>query len=178
MFDSVAPSQQLLRPAWPLVFALTPSEPSFARRAHRVIDHSARVPASPEQVYDEFTELAHGTEWLDQFLHIDLHTPEAPPDRRIYTETFTFMSLRFHLCEAERGRRWVASVDNCSLPLAAQMLEEVTFEPMDDGSTLFRWRIHYTPSRLARPVIGPLEPHFGGLFKRSTAQLATFFQNP
>ncbi|MFL5358289.1 hypothetical protein, partial [Archangium sp.] len=59
----------------PLLFALLPSEASFANEAPHVIDNRARVPAPPELVYDEFSECKHGHEWLLVFDRFDSLTP-------------------------------------------------------------------------------------------------------
>ena len=104
MIRSEAPAHRPPRLTWPpLLFALTPSDPSFARQAAYTIDHSAWIPASPEQVYDEFAECTHCDEWVDQFVRFESRTPERPPHLRIYEESFRFMTVRIRMLEAERG---------------------------------------------------------------------------
>jgi polyketide cyclase/dehydrase/lipid transport protein len=159
----------------PLLFALVPSEASFANEAPHVIDTRARVPAPPELVYDEFSECKHAHEWLRFFERFDSLTPGEPLDRRINEETFLFMKLRLRMLEAERGKHWVCSIDSSSLPFARQILEDVTFEPAADGGTDFHWRIYYRPSWLARPFHRMLRPVIDRLFRRNTAGLARFF---
>jgi hypothetical protein len=161
---------------WPLVFALTPSEQSFAHEAEYTIDNQALIPARPEQVYDEFIGLENGIKWVKYLVRLDVLTPGAPPDRRIYDETWTFMTVRIRTIEAVRGRRWVGSIDNSSLPLSRQMLQVVTFEPLPSGYTHFRWRLYYTPSLLVRPILRGLQRAFEQLFSLDTEQLAAFFR--
>jgi hypothetical protein len=164
------------RPTWPpLLFGFTPAAPSFAREARYTIDHSAWIPAPPDQVYDEFSNCPHGREWVDQFVRLEVLTPDAPPDQRVYDESFSFMSVRVRTLEAERGKRWLASIDRCTLPIARQVLQVVTFEPAN-GGTNFRWRIYYTPSWIVRPFLGLTQRLFDGLFRQSTQQLAAFFR--
>ncbi|HEX8826100.1 MAG TPA: SRPBCC family protein [Archangium sp.] len=165
------------RLTWPpLLFGLTPTTPSFAREARYKLDHRAWIPAPPEQVYDEFSTCTHGGEWVDQFVRIDMLTPEAPPAQRIYDESFTFMTVRVRTLEAERGRCWFASLDRCTLPIARQVLQEATFEPAK-GGTSFRWRVYYTPSWVVRPFLGRMQRLFDQLFLQSTEQLAAFFRD-
>lgn len=164
------------RPKWPLVFALTPSEQSFADEAEYKIDNQALIQALPEQVYDEFIGLENGIKWVKHLVRLDVLTPDAPPDRRIYDETWAFMTVRIRTVEAEHGRRWVGSIDNSSLPLSRQMLQVVTFEPLPNGCTHFHWRLYYTPSLLARPILGGLRRAFEQMFRQDTEQLAAFFR--
>jgi hypothetical protein len=159
----------------PLLFALLPSEPSFANEAPQVFDNRARVPAPPELVYDEFSECKHGHEWLPFFDRFDSLTPGEPLDRRINEETFIFLKLRLRMLEAERGKRWVCSLDSCSLPFARRFLEDVTFEPAAGGGTDFHWRIYYRPSWLVRPFLWLLRPLVERFLRRSTERLARFF---
>jgi hypothetical protein len=161
---------------WPLVFALTPSEQSFADEAEYKIDNQALIPALPEQVYDEFIGLENGLKWVKYLVRLDALTPGAPPDRRLYDETWSFMTVRIRTIEAHRGRRWVGSIDHSSLPPSRQMLQVVTFEPLPNGSTHFRWRLYYTPSWVARPFLRGLQHAFEELFRQDTELLAAFFR--
>jgi polyketide cyclase/dehydrase/lipid transport protein len=167
---------RLFRPKWPLVFALTPSEQSFADEAEYKIDNQALIPALPEQVYDEFIGLENGLKWVNHLVRLDQLTPGAPPDRRIYDETWSFMTVRIRTLEADRGRRWVGSIDHSSLPLSRQMLQVVTFEPLPNGCTHFHWRLYYTPSLLVRPLLRSLQRAFEQTFRQDTERLAAFFQ--
>lgn len=169
-------SHRPFRARWPLVFALTPSDPSFAQEARYKIDTQASIPALPEQVYDEFIGLENGFKWVKHLVRLELLTPEAPPDRRIYDETWDFMTVRIRTLEAERGRRWVASIDNSSLPFSRQMLLEATFEPLPNRSTHLRWLLYYTPSLVARPILRGLQHAFEEMFRQDTQQLAAFFR--
>lgn len=159
----------------PLLFTLAPSEASFANTAPFQFDSSAWVPATPAQVFDEFSACLHGHRWVKNFVRFDTLTTEAPPDRRIHEETFTFMKLRLRMLESERGKRWVSSLDASSLPFAGRLLQVVTFEPANEG-TNFRWRFYYTPSWLIRPIHGLLRNIFTQMFDRSAQRLAAFFQ--
>ncbi|HEY0096531.1 MAG TPA: SRPBCC family protein [Archangium sp.] len=171
-----ASAYHLPRITWPpLLCGFTPATPSFAREARYEIDHSAWIPAPPDQVYDEFSNCPHGREWVDQFVRLDVLTPDAPPDQRVYDESFTFMTVRVRTLEAERGRRWLASIDRCTFPIAKKVLQVVTFEPVD-GGTNFRWRLYYTPSWIVRPFLGLMQRLFDDLFRQSTQQLAAFFR--
>lgn len=176
MTHTHAPVHHPSRPTWPpLVCGFTPSSPSFEREARYKIDHSAWIPASPEQVYDEFSNCPHGRDWVDQFVRLEVLTPDASPDQRVYDESFTFMSVRVRTLEAERGKRWLASIDRCTLPIARQVLQVVTFEPVN-GGTHFRWRLYYSPSWVVRPFLGLMQRLFDGMFRQSTEQLAAFFR--
>jgi hypothetical protein len=164
------------RPKWPLVFSLIPSEQSFAREAVYKIDNQTLITAAPEHVYDEFIGLGNGFKWVQHLVRLDLLTPDSPPDRHIYDETWAFMTVRIRTLEARRGQRWVGSIDNSSLPLARQMLQVVTFETAPNGCTHFHWRVYYTPSLLVRPILPVLQRIFEQMFHQDTQQLAAFFR--
>jgi hypothetical protein len=157
---------------WPLVFSLEPSDLSFAERAPFVIDTQARIRATPERVFDELVELEHGRDWIEHFIRVEWQPQRSSAEEKVFIETFSFMSLKIRTLAAERGRRWVASVDACSMPLAKRMLEVATFEPDGDRHVRFRWRIHYETHDVIRPLVPTLKPFFDRMFQRSTERLA------
>lgn len=169
MFDRIG-----MRPSFPLIFDLRPTDASFLSRASCAFDNRARIAASPARVFDEFVRVAHGRAWLDNFLSIDWLTPQAPPEDRVFVETFTFMSLRSRTLVAEPGKRWVAATESCSLPLAREMVQEATFEATPEGATEFHWRVAYDPSDLLSPANPLLRLPFERLFRKSTYQLAAY----
>ena len=167
--------------AWPRLFHLEPSDTSFTPRATFVIDNRAHIQAAPELCFDELVTLAHGREWLEHFVDVRWVGPgetPIPPDPYVIgrrsDQTFNFMTLRIQIIAAERGRRLVSSVDSCSLPLAKWMVEEVLFEPTEDGGTDFRWTISSASLRLTQPFLPLIEPLFREMFRKSTERFAAF----
>jgi FAD/FMN-containing dehydrogenase len=166
------------RPRWPLLFRFAPTDPTYAERAPYVIDTQVVMDASPDTIYEEFVELGEARSWLDHFRRVDqIQRPGGEPaaagtDEHVFDEVFSFMTLRVRtLRESEPGRRWIASVDGCSMPLAREMYEEVALEPQPDGMTLFRWRVWYEPLPAMRPFHPLVRAFFVRMFRRSAERL-------
>ena len=130
-----------LCPHWLLLFDLTPSDPDFANHASEVIDNSIHINAPPEVAFDAITLMQNGRDWVEYYLWLDWLVKDVPLDQRVFVETFYFMSLKIRNITADRAKKWVASVDSCSIPLAKQMLEVASFDLTPDGGCDFRWQV-------------------------------------
>ncbi|MDP2316893.1 MAG: D-arabinono-1,4-lactone oxidase [Pseudomonadota bacterium] len=159
----------------PMPFRLRPSVPAFAARAPHRFDHSAVVDAPPEQVDERLWRLTGGRGWYPWYRGVDW--PAGPPDTPggVLDVSLAFARIRVRVVEAVAGRRFVASIDACTLPLAAEMLEEVTFTPRADGRTDLRWIVHYEPHPAVAPFHRLVAPFFDHLFRQATRRLAASF---
>jgi hypothetical protein len=74
----------------------------------------------------------------------------------------------------EPGKRATFCIYATTLPIVTQMVEDMSFEPADNGGTRFIWNVHYTPSMLMRPVHGIARKLFGGMFETSIEGLRRY----
>ncbi|MES2638375.1 MAG: D-arabinono-1,4-lactone oxidase [Myxococcota bacterium] len=159
----------------PMPFRLRPTDAGFATRAAFRFDHRAVVNATPAEVYARMAYFERGAEWYPWFAGVDW--PAGPPDTAggVFDVSLAFARFRIRVIEAEPGRRYLASVDACSLPLAAEMLEEVTFTPRADGGTELRWTMHYDALPAVAAFRFLVAPFFDRLFGQATQRLAASF---
>jgi FAD/FMN-containing dehydrogenase len=159
------------RRRWPLFFKLRPSDADFAGRAPFVIDEHAVIAAPPDAIYDAIADLAGAREWLADFVRGDWISGPDEQGRQVVDEVFRFMTQRVRTFHAERGRRWMASIDACTLPLGREMMEDVELTPLPDGRTQLRWRYYYDPYGVVRPVRRPVERFFAKMIRDDIARL-------
>jgi len=150
---------------WPLLFTLRPSDPSFAERAEHVLDVHAVLRSPAEAIFDAVVDLVDAPEWLRDFVHAEWL------DETTVLETFRFMTQRVRTLHAERGRRWIASMDAVTLPLGRELLEDLQLETLPDGRTLVRWRFFYDLEPFMRPVHVLLRREFTAMLTTSLARL-------
>ena len=159
------------RRSWPLFFKLRPSDAGFADRAPFVIDEHAVIAAPPDAIYDAIVDLAGAREWLADFVRGDWISGPDDDGRQVVDEVFRFMTQRVRTFHAERGRRWKASIDACTLPLGREMMEDVELTPLPDGRTQLRWRYYYDPYAVVRPIRGPVERFFAKMIRDDIERL-------
>jgi hypothetical protein len=160
---------------WPLWFSQGPADESFAERAAFVIDNTAIVAAPARDIYEVLDTGEKGSTWIPHFKDMEWRTPHRGVGG-VADEHFSFMSIRLQMLVAEPGRRWLCSVNACTLPLATAMLEDVTFDEKPDGTTVVRWRVYYTPKALVRPLVPLVQPLFERLFRDATQNLKTYME--
>ena len=159
------------RRRWPLLFKLRPSDASFGDRAEFVIDEHAVISAPPEAVYDAIVDLVGARDWLADFVRADYVSGPDEEGRQVVDEVFRFMTQRVRTFHAERGRRWMASIDACTLPLGREMMEDLELSPLPDGRTQLRWRYYYEPYRAVMPIRRPLHGFFGKMIRDDIERL-------
>ncbi len=86
------------------------------------------------------------------------------------------LSVKEKFLAWEYGKRYSFLIYEITLPLVKSMLEDMQLEETEDGKTLFRWNVYYTPS-LIMLIIHPIaRAIFGGMFKQSLNNLANYVQ--
>ena len=158
----------------PMPFKLAPSDLSFAERAEFSFDNKVLIDAEPEDVLEVLESVENGRDWLPHFLRARWMSGDERGPGAVLVESFRFMKIRLRIVTREPGRRWVASVEACSIPLASQMLEDVECTPTDDGKTEFRWRVYYDVLPEARPLHPVVRPFFKRFFRDATRGLAAY----
>ena len=156
---------------WPLLFKLRPSDAGFGERAEFVIDEHAVVDAPPEAVYDAIVDLVGAREWLADFVRAEWVSGPDERGEQVVDEIFSFMTQRVRTFHADRGRRWMASIDACTLPLGREMMEDLELSPLPDGRTQLRWRYYYEPYRAVMPIRKPLHNYFAKMIRKDIEHL-------
>ncbi len=128
-----------LRWRWPLWFSMRPASLATLGRADKVFDLSRVVAASPADAIAAFFDEATTSTvpGLDGFIW---HTQAGDLDGAVVDEAFAFMTMRMRTVDYQHGVRLVMSVDRCTLPLGAELLQIFEAEPRAGGA-LVRWRI-------------------------------------
>jgi FAD/FMN-containing dehydrogenase len=156
---------------WPLLFKLRHSDASFAERAPFVIDEHAVIGADAGDIYDAIVDLVGARDWLADFVRAEwLSGPDADGNQ-VVDEIFTFMTERVRTFHAERGVRWMASLDACTLPLARELMQDLELAPLPDGRTQLRWRFYYEPYAVMRPLRPILHGFFAKMVREDIARL-------
>lgn len=63
-----------------------------------------------------------------------------------------WITVRERFLAWEPAARFAFSTDAMSIPLARNMIEDITFEPTGPDSCRMRWHVHLTPALGLRPV--------------------------
>jgi len=143
----------------PLWFPLEEVGMELADRAPRELSAEVEIERSAEDVYDLIEGHQHNHEFIFGFRSATLRDQSLPPDRRRFREVLAFMTLDLKMIVAERGRRWAAVAQACSIPLATEMIEVFDFEALGPSRSRVRWRILLTPAASiawAEPLVRPL----------------------
>jgi FAD/FMN-containing dehydrogenase len=162
----------------PALYHLTPTDPSFATRARYRFDHTAIAEAPPEAVGERNWRIAGGRQWYPWFRGTEW--PAGPPDTvgAVYDVSLAFLSIRARVLAVVPGRRFSASIEACTLPLAREMLEEVELTLLPGGRTRLRWVMYYDPVPGLGPIHGAAARFFDRLFRDATRNLAASFGPP
>ena len=129
------------------------------------------VRATPDEVYDHIVGLGQADHWLKYFCNVVWRTPSHTGVDSVFDETFDFMTIRVRTMVDDRGGRWAAAVDRCSLPIANKMLEDVRLSDDGAGGTDVDWKIHYDPPLLITPAAGLGNAFFEYMLNKSLEQL-------
>ena len=155
-------------------FYVEPSDVSFLSRGPFEFNNEAVIAAPPERVFEIFATGERQTEWFKDFVGYRWTSdePHGVGSRREVELKMLRVKERFFIWEP--GKRMSFSIDAITLPLVAQMAEDLQFEPSGKGSTWVRWRAVYEPTpmmRLFHPVARTI---FGKMFRASLDGLAKY----
>ncbi|HEX8743981.1 MAG TPA: FAD-binding protein [Thermoleophilaceae bacterium] len=156
---------------WPLFFRLRPSGPDFAERAPHLIDIEVELAAAADAIFDAIVNLEGARDWLPDFVRARWVAGPNERGEQVVEETFRFMTQRVRTFRAERGSRWMASIDACTLPLGRELMEDLELTPLPRGGTRVRWRYYYDPYPALRPVRKLLHKEFDHMLRLSLEQL-------
>lgn len=154
-------------------FKTTPSDPSFVDSSPHRIAAVAIIDAPPSRVFDIFANSEHQREWMHDFRACRWTSGEphgVGSTREIELKAITAQE-RFLIWEP--GQRLMFSVDAVTVPLVKQMLEDMRFEPLAEGTqTRLVWHIHYAPAPAAVPLHPIARAVFSHMFGSSAKNLA------
>lgn len=141
-------------------FGMQPVDLDFIEQARCSFTVTIDTRASPERVSQLLS--TDPSRWVADLREWYRLSPEGSKEI-VVDERFWFMTLRVRTIVNEPGRRWSASIDACSLPLAERMLEDAIIERIGDR-TRATWTIYYDPPSPLRATEPAIRPLFRGLF--------------
>jgi len=150
--DARPPSDERREQPSGLVFPMKRASADLVGRADVLVEHAAVLDASPEQVFEITASFDGALAWIPLLVR-----SEFPMGVRLghgVVVHLVLRGLRLHLrtLVAEPGRRWLVSVDACSIPLSDEVLLETTYTPTPDGRTEIRFRVHVARFGAASPL--------------------------
>jgi len=156
-------------------FDTKPSDPSFADTAPHRIANVVTIEAPPQRVFDIFATAERQEEWMQDFQMCRWTSGEPHGVGTTREVELKVVTAKERFLIWEPGKRLMFSVDAMTLPIASQMLEDMRFEPIADGSTTrLIWHIHYTPTRIATPIHPVARAVFGHMFSSAAKKLASW----
>lgn len=112
-------------------------------KARRLVAET-EIERSAEDLYSIIERLTDNTKFVPGFQRIEIIDPLVHGEGQRLREHFSFMTLDLKIIAAEPGRRWAATVQAASLPLATQMVEVIDFAALGEARTKVTWAIHFT----------------------------------
>lgn len=164
--SAAAPGRSALR--WPLLFELEPVTQEFRARAQRRLEYRVDCFSCPEFLFESFVYMRNARAWLDQFLGV---ARDHDGLGNVFEEYFTFMTLRGRTLEIAPPGRWVARLEQTSIPLASRMLEEIDVVSNPSGRSSLLWTFHFDPHPLGGRLERVLIPVFRRFCERSIERL-------
>lgn len=154
-------------------FPTTPSDLSYVDASPDRIAVVQSIAAPPERVFDIVAAGERQDEWFQDFVACRWQSPEPHGVGATREIQLKMLTVKERFLAWERGRRFAFSIDAISLPLVRQMVEDMRFEP-EGGGTRLVWHVHYTPSRVMRPVHPAARAVFGRMFRSSAEGLRRY----
>jgi uncharacterized protein YndB with AHSA1/START domain len=159
-------------------FNSIPSDLSFIDSAPHRIAAVAEIPTTPQKVFDIFATSDHQHVWMPDFVACRWTSAEphgVGATREIQLKALTARE-RFLIWEP--GKRLTFSIDATTVPVTAQSVEDMRFEPIGDGSsTRLVWHVFYTPTRAILPLHPVVRAVFGHMFRSSAKNLADWVRS-
>jgi uncharacterized protein YndB with AHSA1/START domain len=148
-------------------FHVEPSDVHFLSRAPFEFNNEAVIAAPPERVFEIFATGERQAEWFKDFVEQKWTSSEPHGVGATREVELKMLRVKERFFTWEQGKRLSFSIDAITLPIVAQMAEDLQFEPSGKGSTWLRWRAVYTPAPLMRIVHPVARTIFGKMFRAS-----------
>jgi uncharacterized protein YndB with AHSA1/START domain len=142
-------------------FNAKPSDISFIDAAPHRIAAVAEIQASPQEVFDIFATSDHQHIWMKDFVACRWTSEKPHGVGSTRDIELKMLTARERFLIWEPGKRLTFSIDATTIPVTAQSVEDMRFEPIGDGSkTRLVWHVFYAPA----PAMIPLHPVFRAVF--------------
>jgi uncharacterized protein YndB with AHSA1/START domain len=155
-------------------FQVRPTDMSYTLSSPFQFRNEAVIQAPPERVFEILSTGEEQHKWFKDF--VACRWTSAAPHGAGSTREIELKALtvKERFLAWDPGKRLSFCIYACTLPLIAEMVEDMQLEPAEGGATRFRWTAHYTPTlpmRLIHPVARIV---FSSMFRASTEGLRRY----
>jgi len=163
---------------------LAPTELDFVDRSPFQLVNDIVVFAPAERVFDVLTSERDMYEWLDALAEVR-YTSEAPhrvgSTREVVIDLLQrtprqqgpgALAVKERILAWDRGKRFAFALDQMTIPLVSQMVEDMQLERLGPGRTMLRYRVHYRPNVLMRAVHPVARTVFDKMFRDAARRVA------
>jgi len=158
-------------------FPTTPSELSYVDTAPFRLANVVTVSAPPERIFDLFATGERQEEWFKDFVGIRWTSQEPHEVGSTREIKLKALKVKERFLAWDRGKRLTFSIDAITLPIVTAMLEDLRFEPLDEGrSTKLVWHVYYTPALAMKPVHAVARVVFERMFRISAEGIRRFVE--
>lgn len=154
-------------------FDVEPCDLGFVEQSRHSLDYEVLLPATPERAFDALS----GDEmrlWFEDFVACRWTSPPPHGVGSTREIELKIVTVKERFLVWEPGKRLTFTIYASTLPITRQMVEDMQLEPAGDRATRLRWRVHYTPSKIARPIHPIARFAFGRMFQRSVDNLSRY----
>lgn len=163
---------------------LAPTKLEFVEESEHRLVNDIVVFAPPERVFDVLTSERDMYEWLETL--VEVRYTSEPPHRVGSTREVIIdllqrtprqrgpgsLAVKERILAWERGRRFAFAIDEMSIPIVGQMVEDMQLERLGPGRTMLRYHVHYRPSFAMRAVHPLARTLFGKMFRDAARRVA------
>jgi hypothetical protein len=133
------------------------------------------VAAAASRVFDILSTGEQQHVWARGYRQTVWLTPPPYGVGSVRDIRLNWIAVRERFLAWEPGARFAFSADRMTMPLASQMIEDITMRPLSGRETLLVWNVHVTISTVIRPLAGMLVPKvFAPMFDGFAAGLADY----
>ncbi len=137
------------------------------------------VPVSADRLFRILATGEGQRQWAHGYRDSHWFGGEPPGVGSVRDVRMRWITVRERFLAWEPGARFAFTVDAMSLPLARQMIEDITFTALDARTCRLTWQVHLTPAPGLRPAGRLLVDRlFAPMFDGFAAGLAGYAVSP
>jgi len=145
-------------------FPLEPADLDYVRTSPYRMSFEAEVDATPERVFDVFTQ-DDMKEWFSDLRSMRWTSPLPHGEGSTRIVTLKMLAVKEIFLVWRPGERVTFTMEAMSLPLVKKMMEDFRVHPVGRSRTRIDYTIHYTPTPLVRAVHPIVRAVFGKMFR-------------
>jgi len=157
-------------------FPLAPSGLDFLGTAPFRFHNQARVPATPQQVFDVLADIDSWPRWFKDFKGATWTSPAPYGVGSTRDVKLLPLSVKERFLAWTPGERFAFTMEAITLPLVSQLMEEWRLTA-DGAGTVVEWTVCYRPTLLTRALHPLVRAIFDGMFKASLRGLDTYLRS-